>query len=192
MNPDIDIDLMDRNAALEFIPHIPASMVEKNTLKKHNVGIYLQNIPMDEITGLSSIPYKEAQSRGYFKIDMLNLSLYEDIKTEEHLIKLMNDEPYWEILEQKELVEQLFHISNHFDIVNAYKPKSIMELSMVLAIIRPAKSHLIGKTFDEIKDEIWINDNDKFGFKKSHAVAYANVIMVQMNLMMETAELSLD
>ena len=49
--------------------------------------------------------------------------------------------PMWELLEHKEVVEQLFHVHNHFDIVNILKPKSIEQLAAGLAIIRPAKRH---------------------------------------------------
>ena len=34
---------------------------------------------------LSTIDYEKAEDRGYFKLDFLNVSLYKDIKDEEHL-----------------------------------------------------------------------------------------------------------
>ena len=42
--------------------------------------MYLQPIPFDQLTGLSSIDYKEAEDRGYFKLDFLNNSLYEGVR----------------------------------------------------------------------------------------------------------------
>jgi DNA polymerase III alpha subunit len=66
------------------------------------------------------------------------------------------------------------------------KPCSIEELAMCLALIRPAKRHLVGKTWTEIAGEIWEKPvNGDYYFKKAHAVAYAHVIVVQMNLICE-------
>jgi len=183
---DIDIDFADRNKALEDLFHIPASRIENQDLKKHNSGVYFQDIPIDPFSGLASIPYEEAEERGYFKIDFLNNTVYQQVKDEEHLIKLMNQEPIWEMLEEKEIVEQLFQIHDHFEIVSSMKPKTIEQLAMVLALIRPAKYHLIGRTWEELEKDIWTySDNDKYQFKKSHSVGYAIVIVVQMNLMLE-------
>jgi hypothetical protein len=57
---------------------------------------------------------------------------------------------------------------------------------MCLALIRPAKRHLIGKTWTEIGQEIWTKpENGDYYFKKAHAVAYAQVVVVQMNLICE-------
>lgn len=188
---DIDIDFADRNKALEDIFHIPASRIENGELKKHNSGVYFQDIPLDPLTGLASIEYEEAEQRGYFKIDFLNVSVYQQIKDENHLITLMNQEPIWEMLEEEEIVKQLFQVHDHFDIVSKMKPKNIEQLAMVLALIRPAKYHLIGKSWQEIEKEIWIkteDDNERYQFKKSHSFSYAILIVVQMNLMLEQVE----
>ena len=86
--------------------------------------------------------------------------------------------------EHKEIVEQLFHIHNHFDIVNTLKPKSVEQLAAVLAIIRPAKRHLLKQNWDEINQNVWKKPEDNtYYFKKSHAIGYALAICVQMNLM---------
>ncbi len=185
---DIDIDVADRDIALKDIQHIPASKIENNELKKHNVGVYFQSIPVDPVTGYASIDYNEANERGYFKIDILNLNTYKNVRNEEHLNELISREPLWEMLENENIVNQLFHLNNHFDIVNTMKPRSILELAMVLAMIRPAKNYLIGKPWDEIKREIWIEpENEKYFWKKSHAISYAMVVVVQMNLLVEEA-----
>jgi DNA polymerase III alpha subunit len=185
---DIDIDFADRNKALEELFHIPASRIENGELKKHNSGVYFQDIPIDPLTGLASIEYEEAEQRGYFKLDFLNVRVYPEIKDEEHLITLMNQEPIWEMLEEEEIVTQLFQIHDHFEIVSAMKPKSIEQLAMVLALIRPAKYHLIGKTWQEMEKDIWTrpeNEKDRYAFRKGHAFAYSLLIVVQMNLMLE-------
>jgi hypothetical protein len=54
---------------------------------------------------------------------------------------------------------------------------------MVLAIIRPAKRYLLGKSWETIKNEVWVKPTDRsYFFKKAHAIAYAHAIIVQMNL----------
>lgn len=186
--PDVDIDFADRDSALDGLLHVPASRLENDEFKKHTVGVYFQDIPRDAMTGWSSIPYKEAEERGYFKIDFLNLQVYNRVRDEAHLIDLMNREPEWSILEIESVVDNLFHINGHFDIVSTMKPSSIEEMAMVLAMIRPAKKHLVGRSWDEIREDIWTNiDDDKYGFKKSHSISYAMVIVVQMNLLVEEA-----
>jgi hypothetical protein len=50
--PDIDIDFKNRNDALELIKYRAASRMEHGEMKPHNVGIYLQDIPIDPISGI--------------------------------------------------------------------------------------------------------------------------------------------
>jgi DNA polymerase III alpha subunit len=130
-----------------------------------------------------SFDYKRAEERGYFKIDLLNVNLYEGIKSEQELVELMLTEPDWDMLKDKGVVDQLFHINGHFDIVSKLEPKTIEQLAAVLAIIRPAKRGLMYKDWQEILRDVWIKPADNsYYFKKSHAVAYAQAIVVQMNL----------
>ena len=64
------------------------------------------------------------------------------------------------------------------------QPKSIEQLAAVLAIIRPAKRQLMYKQWSDIMKEVWVKPTDgSYFFKKSHAVAYAQAIVVQMNLL---------
>jgi hypothetical protein len=67
---------------LEGLLHVPASRVEKSDLKKHNVGVYFHDVPVDPLTGLCSVPYREAEERGFFKIDLLNLNIYKQVRDE--------------------------------------------------------------------------------------------------------------
>ena len=185
--PDIDIDFADRDLILEKIQHIKASRQDKNELIPHTTGIYVQPIPYNPVTNLSNIDYKKAEQRGYFKIDFLNVGLYKDIKNEDHLVQLMNTEPIWELLESEEFTNLLFHVNGHVDVLRKMKPQSILELAAVLAMIRPAKKHLIGKDWPTILQEVWLKpDNEEYYFKKSHAIAYATAVVVQMNLICES------
>jgi len=186
--PDIDIDFPDREIALNTLQHVTAVINGRDgSLKKHNTGVYCHSIPYNPITGFSTIDYKTADARGYFKIDFLNVSVYNGIKDEAHLIRLMETEPLWDLLEQDEFTNLLFHINGYGDVLRAMKPMNIEQLAAVLAMIRPAKKYLIGKTWNEVMKDIWIKpENDDYYFKKSHAVAYAQVIAVQMNLICES------
>jgi DNA polymerase III alpha subunit len=185
--PDIDIDFADRSKALKHFKHVVAAIKEDSTFKKHNTGIYCTSIPYNPLTGLSTIDYKEAEDRGYFKIDFLNVSVYEGVRDQEHLKQLMETEPLWDLLEQKEFTDLLFHVNGHTSLMKQMKPQSIEELAMCIALIRPAKRHLIGKSWTEIGTEIWTKpENGEYYFKKAHAIAYAHVIVVQMNLICES------
>jgi hypothetical protein len=184
--PDIDIDFADRTKILDIIKHVPASMAEG---RKHNTGVYCQEIPVNPLNGLASIEYKEAERRGYFKIDFLNVSIYQDIKDNDHLEKLMNIEPIWELLEQPEFCNMIFHINGYHELVARLKPRNIEQLAMFLALLRPGKKHLVSQCetdgWDSIKDEIWVKTEDSFSFKHAHSISYAHAIVVQMNAICE-------
>ena len=185
--PDIDIDFADRDHALKFIKHIPAAIKDTNgTFKKHNTGVYCTPIPYNPVNNLSNVDYKEAEERGYFKLDFLNVSIYKDVRDEEHLKTLMETEPLWDLLEQDDFSSLLFHVNGHGSILRQMKPKSILQLAAVLAMIRPAKRHLIGETWNTVMETIWTKPTDgEYYFKKAHAVAYAMAVVVQMNLICE-------
>jgi DNA polymerase III alpha subunit len=181
--PDIDIDFADRNKLLNVIEHVPATI---DGIKKHNTGAYCHKIPVNPLTGLASIDYKSAEDRGYFKIDFLNVTIYQGIKNEEHLLQLMSQEPLWDLLEQDDFTNLLFHVNGYGSILREMKPRTVEQLAAVLAMIRPAKRSLIGKDWSTVINEVWIKpDNEDYYFKKAHAIAYAMAIVVQMNLICE-------
>lgn len=181
--PDVDIDFFDRDKALKLFKHTPASMIKDDNIEKHKTGVYFHNIPVDPVSGHSTLDYKLAEQRGYFKIDCLNVSIYKAVESEEHLVKLMIEEPNWEMLKDKKIVDELFHLNGHYNIVSKLEPKNIEQLAAVLAMIRPAKRYLTYKNWNEILKEVWTKPTDNsYFFKKSHAVAYAQAIVVQMNL----------
>ena len=184
--PDIDIDFVDRDAALKLFKHIPASRIDNNRLIKHNTGVYLHSVPMSAVEAVCSVPYDHTTAEEYFKIDFLNVSIYKGVRDETHLIQLMETEPLWDLLEQEEFVNLLFHVNGHGSILQEMKPKSVEQLAAILAMIRPAKRYLIGKDWITVMTEVWTKpENNEYYFKKSHATAYAVAIVVQMNLICE-------
>ena len=158
--PDIDIDFFERSKALDILEHHIAMRDQKGQSFKHNTGVYFQSIPHNPFTNIATIDYKTAEDRGYFKIDFLNVSIYEGVRDESHLKDLLDREPVWELLEHKEIVKELFHINKHYDIVYKLKPKSIEQLAAVLAIIRPAKRYLLDRDWTTISEEVWIKPEE--------------------------------
>ena len=181
--PDIDIDFADRDIILGKLSHRVAKL---DTGKKHNTGIYVTEIPHNPVDNLSTINYKDAEDRGYFKLDFLNVSIYKDIKDESHLQTLMERKPIWELLEHQDFVDQVFHLSGHSKLLKLLKPTSVEHLAATLAIIRPAKRHLANESWQTIMKEVWKKPTDgEYYFKKAHAVAYAVSVIVHMNLLCE-------
>lgn len=186
LDADVDIDVADRDKLLAVIKHIPASMRNVNPARKHPTGVYITDIPYDPINDMAALHYSDAEKRGYFKLDLLNVHVYEQVKSEEHLVELMG-EPDWTMLKVRSKVEQLIHLGNSFDLIQRMPEpiNSIPRLAMFLAAIRPAKRHLLGRTFKEINKTVWDKDNTGYSFKRSHAVAYAQLVVVHMNLLKE-------
>jgi len=183
---DIDIDFADRTKILNILPHTSASIIRDDTLSKHNTGVYFTEIPQDPFTGYASIDYEQAEDLGYFKLDFLNVNLYSQVESEQHLIALMQQEPDWAKLYEREFCEQLIHVGNHYDtlIKMPEAVNTIPRMAMFISLIRPAKRHLIGKTWREVAETVWQRpEDDSYYFKKSHAVAYATLVAVNMNLL---------
>ena len=183
---DVDIDLADRQQVLKLIKHVPAS-IDHDTA--HNTGVYVTEIPQDPASGRASINYKDAEDRGYVKLDLLNVSVYSQVCDEADLIDLMQTEPPWHKLYDQSFCEQLIHVGNHYhtllrmpELVN-----SIPRLAMFLSIIRPGKRELIGRPWAEVAQTIWEKPAEGYYFKKAHAVSYAHLVVVHMNLLNRSA-----
>ena len=185
-NSDIDIDFSDRAEILKHIDVIPASIRKDKDVKRHNTGVHPTEIPYDPENDVSAINYTEAENRGYIKLDLLNVWVYKLVRDEEHLIELMQ-EPQWNKLSDPEYFEKLIHIGKHYSTMQIMSEpiNSIPRLAMFLAIIRPGKKHLIGKTWSEVAKTVWDKDSSDYTFKRSHSVAYANLVIVNMNLLTE-------
>lgn len=181
MSFDVDIDFANREQVLNIVKHTAAMQKDGKKERKHNTGVYFHHVPTNPFTGLCTLDYKQAEDAGWFKIDLLNVGIYGHFESNEQIDDLLSKEPIWELLEHKEVIQQLFHIHNHSDTVIRMKPRSIEQLAMVLAVIRPGKKHLIGRTWTEIEREVWTKTEDVYSFKKSHAIGYAAAIALQLN-----------
>lgn len=188
---DVDIDFADRDKILEHIKHIPAAMRNIRPMRKHATGVHLTEIPYDAVNNMANIDYTDAEKRGYFKLDLLNVHVYNQVRDEQHLIELMR-EPNWNKLYEKEFVEKLIHLGNHFDTIRKMPEliNSIPRLAMLLAVIRPGKKHLVGLPWSEVTKTVWDKDAEGYTFKKAHAIGYAWLVAVHMNLIEETTVIS--
>jgi hypothetical protein len=184
-NTDVDIDFADRDDILKLIKHTSAMQDNEQGIRRHNSGVYVTDIPYNPLTDTASIDFKTAEERGYFKIDFLNVNVYKLIKDQAHYDELLAKETPWHRLKDKTFFEQVIHIGNHYDLVGDLALDTIPRMSMFLALIRPGKRHLVGKTWADISKDIWTKTDDQYFFKKSHAVSYAVLVTLHMKLLDE-------
>ena len=185
-NSDIDIDFADRNEILKHIEHIPAAMRKVIPVRKHATGVYVTTIPYDAEYDMATIDYADAETRGYMKLDLLNVHVYNHVKSQEHLVQLMR-EPNWDKLKDADFVSKLIHLNGQYNNMQKMPEpmNSIPRLAMFLSIIRPGKKHLIGLPWAEIAKTVWDKNDDGYSFKKAHAVSYSMLVTVHMNLLEE-------
>jgi hypothetical protein len=184
MSADIDIDFGNRDTILKLIKHVPARQQDR----RHNSGVYVTPIPVDPVNRCASIDYKTAEDLGYFKIDFLNVHVYEHIKDQTHYDELMSIEPPWHRLHEAGFVEKIIHINNYASTLKELDVNSIPRLAMFLAMIRPGKKHLIGKPWKEVAETIWDKTDEGYTFKKAHGVAYAHLVALHMNIVNQLDE----
>lgn len=183
MSADIDIDMPDREAVLKLIQHTAARL--DDTGRKHNSGIYVTDIPQDPVHRCAAIDYEQAERRGYFKLDFLNMSVYQLVKSPEHYEQMLAQEPTWSRLWQDPVwAQQLVHVGNYTELLAAMKPDSIPRMAAFISIIRPGKAHLQKKPWPEVFASVWDGDASRgFVFKKAHALGYAQLVALHMNLL---------
>lgn len=184
---DIDLDFPTNNNPLDIFPSaVVASMVKNDMLVKHPCGVYFQSMPVDEVTSLAAIPYDQAEQYGFFKIDFLHLSLLDNIASKDELRQLIKSPPVWDLLWQPQHTHKLFQMHKHFDVLNVVRPTSIEEVADCIALIRPGKKILLSEYLrDKYKTRpklYRLSGEDKSSFKRSHAIAYALTIVIQLHL----------
>ena len=181
MSADVDIDFADRQNIIDLIKCTPARQNAEG--RKHNSGVYVTPIPVDAPNGCASIDYEYAEQRGYFKLDFLNQSVYTLIKDHAHYDSMLSKEPDWIKLQDRSFCEQIVHIGNYHDLICAMQPDSIPRMAAFISIIRPGKAHLQRKSWEDVFATVWDGDDTTgFVFKKSHAVSYARLVALHINL----------
>jgi len=185
MSADIDIDLANRDQLLQLIQVVPARQAHQGQVRRHNSGVYVTDIPYDPVNKCSAIDYEEAQQLGYFKIDLLNMSVYQLIKNPEHYQEMLDLEPPWSRLwTDPDWSRQLVHIGNYVELLKTMRPDSIPRMAAFISIIRPGKAHLQDRPWPDVFATVWDRDSSHgFVFKQSHAMGYATLVALHMNLL---------
>jgi hypothetical protein len=192
MSADIDIDLADRTRVLSLIEHVPARQITDGRVRRHNSGVYVTDIPRDAVNGCAAIDYESAESRGYFKIDLLNMSVYQLVQSPEHYQVMLDREPDWPRLWQDPAwSRRLVHVGNYTNLLSRMRPDSISRMAAFISIIRPGKAHLQDRPWSEVFKSVWDGDSSRgYVFKKAHAVSYAALVALHMNLIGDVAHQS--
>jgi hypothetical protein len=185
MSADIDIDLADRDQLLDLIHCIPARQTHQGQVRRHNSGVYVTDIPYDPVNACAAIDYEQAEQLGYFKIDLLNMTVYKLIQDQAHYDQMLALEPPWSRLwTDSDWSGQLVHVGNYTELLKTMRPDSIPRMAAFISIIRPGKAHLQGRPWDQVFASVWDGDASQgFVFKQSHAVSYAALVALHMNLL---------
>ena len=185
MSADIDIDLADRDQLLALIQATPARQTHQGQVRRHNSGVYATDIPYDPVNACAAIDYETAEQLGYFKIDLLNMSVYQLIRDPIHYQQMLAQEPPWSRLwTDPNWARQLVHIGNYTELLETMRPDSIPRMAAFISIIRPGKAHLQGRPWDQVFASVWDGDTSLgFVFKQSHAISYAALVALHMNLL---------
>lgn len=183
MDIDIDVDAkFDPQSIFDNL--VPASTIEKGELKGHNVGYYFQSVPVDQVSGLCAINYKETEKFGYYKTDFLPVHLLSRFESREEMKELLKKEPKWELMEDPEVVKRLFQVHNKWDFVIKVKPRSLMEVSDLVALIRPKKQRLLDKYLQDpegCREELYTKRHPT-DFRKAHCIPYAMLVILNLHL----------
>jgi hypothetical protein len=190
MSADIDIDFADRDQLIKLIQVIPARQNHQEQVRRHNSGVYPTDIPWDPVNQCAAIDYETAEQLGYFKIDLLNMSVYQLINNQEHYDQMLNQTPDWSRLwTDSAWASQLVHVGNYTELLKSMRPDSIPRMAAFISVIRPGKAHLQNQTWDRVFETVWNGDSSQgFVFKKSHAISYAVLVALHMNLLSQSDE----
>lgn len=190
MKTDIDLDLANRDHLLSLIQATPARQQAQNQVRKHNSGVYVTDIPWDPVNQCAAIDYETAEQLGYFKIDLLNMSVYQLIQDQAHYDHLLAEPPPWNRLwTDSAWASQLVHVGNYTELLQTMQPDSIPRMAAFISIIRPGKAHLQNRPWSDVFATVWDGDDSRgFVFKKSHAVSYACLVALHMNLLNQPGE----
>ncbi len=180
---DIDIDVVEVERE-KFGVRAIIYNEQRERIKPHASGIYInQEMPFDPDTMLAVIPYEEAESIGFRKIDLLNNSAYLEFKTKQELRDMASRRTNWSLFQDEDFVKELPQLNKAYSLLQRLKPSSIEDLADVLALMRPGKNHLVDAYIEdkEAVRQILYTKVEEIYFKKSHAIAYATLLVALVN-----------
>lgn len=154
---------------LKFVPHPSGYVINETSLE-------------DAFTGLFPVPFQDIDETQAMKVDLLTNTSYGLFSSKEEVLYYRNKIHKFDfsLLQKRDFVEQLPHISNHFYVLVDIQPQSPMQLADVLALIRPGKVHLIDQykaSPEKTRQMLYTRPHKGMYFKKSHATAYAVMIL---------------
>jgi hypothetical protein len=157
-------------------------------VRRHNSGVYVTDIPQDPVNSCAAIDYNEAESRGYFKIDLLNMSVYQLVRDPEHYERMLSQEPNWARLwTDPAWAARVVHVGNYTDLLKEMQPDSITRMAAFISVIRPGKAHLQRRPWTEVFASVWDGDDSRgYTFKKSHSLGYSMLVALHMNLLADS------
>lgn len=182
---DVDIDVKSHTEKDRY--GVRAIIYDSETLavRPHPSGYFVEcAMPVDGMTGNAALDYKDAEERGFIKVDILTNSAYDGFNSKQDVLNALDAEPDWDSLKDPEFVAQLPHIADHFDVVEQVSPQSIDDLADVLALIRPGKMHLLSDYLENkalVRQNLYRRPKTGMFFKKSHSYSYAAMIICVMN-----------
>lgn len=184
---DVDIDVRPHTKKEDYGVRAMIFNEERQDVQPHPSGFYINTtIPVDKMTGFAAIPYKEAAEKGFVKVDLLTNTAYSQFNNKQEVLDCLHREPDWGKLLDEEFIQNLPHVANHGEVLREVQPRSMLELAEVLALIRPGKLHLYDVYLEDkekARKNLWRKPKEGVYFKKSHALAYAAMIVCVMNKM---------
>jgi hypothetical protein len=113
------------------------------------------------------------------------MTVYQLIRDPEHYRSMLDQKSNWQRLWTDTVwAQQLVHVGNYVELLNTMRPDSIPRMAAFISIIRPGKAHLQNRPWAEVFESVWDGDSSRgFVFKKAHAVGYAALVALHMNLL---------
>ena len=204
---DLDIDIPSKiNDELKSKLVRAKVKTDDGKYRPHPSGVYFyKNIPSYD--GFAVMGYKEMEERLYQKIDFLSNSYLDDIKKDEfhmYLEQIEDENIDWKLLWE---YENPYQLHNYPGILKEFKVKSVIDVAIVLSIIRPGAIHNFDKMKKYIHTDVLLKrinnkkelkilkdtygipvfeeqfrklgiKNDKYRYKKAHAIGYAYVLLL--------------
>lgn len=182
---DVDIDISTRTNREDYGIRAIIYDDSREDVAPHPSGVYVDSdIPVDKLTGRAAIDYKEAEKMGYFKVDLLTNTSYNVFRTKDEVISCAEREPNWKRLLDENFSSKLPQLGNCHDLLCFLEPKSIDDLADLLALMRPAKLKYVEEYVEDkekVRKNLYKRPSKGAYFKKSHAYAYALMIVTLMN-----------
>ena len=172
---------------LALCPTILAQTPADYDIQMRRVVGFAKRIQIDISDGVFS-PIKTISLSKVWWPHTLNADIHLMVQNPEHYQTMLAATPPWQRLWiDGPWASQLVHVGNYTDLLAEMKPDSIPRMAAFISIIRPGKAHLQRKPWAEVFASVWDGDESKgYTFKHSHAISYAALVALHMNLLDNT------